>query len=113
MLVAPVNRIIPFSNVDGPHNRCAIFFQSCPFHCLYCHNPETINYCINCGDCLKTCPVGALSFINNKVVWDKNKCVNCDTCIHTCKHLASPKITYMSVEEVLEIINKIYSLSKA
>ena len=100
MIKAPVNKIISFSNVDGPGNRTSIFFQSCPFHCLYCHNPETINYCIHCGKCVKTCPVEALSMINGKVVWDKDKCVGCDTCIKTCPNLSSPKITYMSVDEV-------------
>ena len=99
---APINKIIPFSNVDGPSNRMAIFFQGCPFDCRFCHNPETINLCINCGDCLKTCPVSALSIIDNKVVWNKDICVNCDTCIKTCRHNASPKITYMSVEELLK-----------
>ena len=34
--LAPVNRIIPFSNVDGPGNRTAVFFQGCPFNCLFC-----------------------------------------------------------------------------
>ena len=53
---APVNRIIEFSNVDGPGNRTSIFVQSCPFRCLYCHNPETITMCISCGDCLPRCP---------------------------------------------------------
>lgn len=103
-LEAPVNKIIPFSNVDGPGNRMSIFFQSCPFRCLYCHNPETINYCINCGECIKTCPVNALSFKDGKVIWDSSICVNCDTCIHTCKHLASPKITYMTSDEIIEKI---------
>lgn len=37
-----VNKIIPFSAVDGPGNRMAIFFQGCNLNCLYCHNPETI-----------------------------------------------------------------------
>ena len=37
-----VNKIILFSNVDGPGNRLSIFFQGCNFDCLYCHNPETI-----------------------------------------------------------------------
>lgn len=37
-----VNKIISFSNVDGPGNRLSIFFQGCKFDCLYCHNPETI-----------------------------------------------------------------------
>ncbi len=39
---AVVNKIIPFSNVDGPGNRIAIFLQGCNYDCLYCHNPETI-----------------------------------------------------------------------
>lgn len=103
---APINKIIPFSNVDGPGNRTAIFFQSCPFNCYFCHNPETINLCINCGDCVLTCPVNALSVVDGKVVWDKDKCVDCDTCIKTCKHLSSPKINYYSVDQVVEIIKK-------
>ena len=37
-----VRRILPFSSVDGPGNRTAIFLQGCNFNCLYCHNPETI-----------------------------------------------------------------------
>lgn len=42
MLKGYVNKIIPFSAVDGPGNRMAIFFQGCNMNCLYCHNPETI-----------------------------------------------------------------------
>ena len=38
---ARVNRIIPFSSVDGPGNRTAIFLQGCNIDCKYCHNPET------------------------------------------------------------------------
>ncbi|MGL5951492.1 MAG: 4Fe-4S cluster-binding domain-containing protein, partial [Cetobacterium sp.] len=40
-LKAKINKIIKFSNVDGPGNRMAIFFQGCNFNCEYCHNPET------------------------------------------------------------------------
>lgn len=101
---AHVNRIIEFSNVDGPGNRMAIFFQKCPFRCLYCHNPETINNCIGCGECVKNCPAGALEIEDGRVIWHKDKCVGCDTCIHICKHMASPKIEMMSVEDVMEKI---------
>ena len=105
--IAPINKIIPFSNVDGPSNRMAIFFQGCQFNCRFCHNPETINMCINCGDCIKTCPVKALSFVENKVVWNKDICVNCDTCIKTCRHNSSPKITYMDTDELLKEIERV------
>lgn len=103
---APINKIIPFSNVDGPGNRMSIFFQSCPFQCLYCHNPETIHFCNSCGKCVKTCPVNALSIEDGKVIWNKELCVECDTCIKACPNLASPKIMWMSVDEVIEQIKK-------
>lgn len=104
---APVNKIIPFSNVDGPSNRMAIFFQGCQFNCRFCHNPETINMCCNCGDCVKTCPVKALSLEDGKVVWNRSICVNCDTCIKTCRHNASPKITWMTADDLLKEIEKV------
>ena len=103
---ALLNKIIPFSNVDGPGNRMAIFFQGCSFSCLYCHNPETISLCNNCGDCIKTCPVKALNLINNKVVWNEDKCINCDTCLKTCKNLSSPKVKEVDVDYLFNRINK-------
>lgn len=101
-----VNKIIPFSSVDGPGNRTGIFLQHCNFNCAYCHNPETINLCVNCGACVETCPVNALSMVEGKVVWNKSKCVNCDTCIKTCSHCSSPKTTMMTVDEVMNEIEK-------
>lgn len=40
---------IEFSNVDGPGNRFVVFLQGCTFDCLACHNPYTINPCVDCG----------------------------------------------------------------
>ena len=107
MLRAPVNKIIPQSSVDGPGNRTAIFFQGCNFSCHYCHNPETIRLCQNCGTCVADCPVGALQRdAAGAVCWDPALCVGCDTCIKVCPHLSSPKVRLLTVEEVLAEIEK-------
>ncbi|MDO6354697.1 YjjW family glycine radical enzyme activase [Caloramator sp. CAR-1] len=103
---APVNKIIPFSSVDGPGNRFSLFFQGCNFNCLYCHNPETINLCNNCGICLEVCPKGALNIIDGKVLWKEALCVKCDLCIKECPNLSSPKVKYMSVKEILNEVYK-------
>lgn len=102
----PVNKIIPFSSVDGPGNRTAVFLQGCNFDCRYCHNPETRNVCIGCGECVKECPAGALKSIEGKVVYEPALCVSCDTCIHVCRFGCSPRIRNMTPEEVIEKIRK-------
>lgn len=105
---APVNRIIRFSNVDGPGNRMAIFFQGCNFDCLYCHNPETINLCNSCGSCLDICPTQSLvKDTDGKVVWNKKTCINCDLCIKSCKNSSSPKVELSSVEDLLSEIKRV------
>lgn len=107
MKKAPVNKIIPFSNVDGPGNRTSIFFQGCPFNCMFCHNPETIHLCRNCGLCVEKCPAGALKAgEDGQVRWDSDRCVQCDTCIKICPHDASPKVKWMTVEEVLAQVRR-------
>ena len=107
MKKAPVNKIIPFSNVDGPGNRTSIFFQGCPFNCLFCHNPETIHLCRHCGACVEGCPVHALKMDGQgHVQWDPAVCVQCDACLKTCPHDASPKVRWMTVEDVMKEIRR-------
>lgn len=105
-MIAPVNKIIDHSLVDGDGNRTAIFFQGCPFRCQYCHNPETMALCIHCGLCVSHCPTGALSLREGKVVWEESLCVGCDSCLKACPHLSSPKVREMTVEEVVDRIRK-------
>ncbi|PAB57247.1 YjjW family glycine radical enzyme activase [Anaeromicrobium sediminis] len=100
---ALVNKIIPFSFVDGEGNRFSIFLQGCNFDCSYCHNPETINLCISCSSCVDKCPVGALKK-DQKVFYDKDKCINCDECIKVCAHGSTPKASKLSVDEIVEQI---------
>ncbi|MBQ3425267.1 MAG: YjjW family glycine radical enzyme activase [Clostridia bacterium] len=107
MMRAPVNKIIPFSNVDGPGNRTAIFFQGCPFDCAFCHNPETLHLCSGCGACLPLCPAGALTAGAGGVPeWDIEKCVGCDACIRACPHDASPRVRWMTVEAVMAQVRR-------
>ena len=106
-ILAPINRIIECSTVDGPGMRTSVFVQKCNIHCLYCHNPETQNLCLNCGICVASCPSKALSFdMSGKVIYDISKCVNCDTCISICPNHASPKVRYLSAEKVYSQIRK-------
>ena len=100
MLTAPINKILPYSVVDGPGNRVAIFVQKCNIHCAYCHNPETQNLCSACGICVAQCPVNALRLEQGRVVWDETVCCGCDHCIKVCPNHASPKVTPMTPEQV-------------
>jgi pyruvate formate lyase activating enzyme len=103
---ALVNKIIPFSAVDGPGNRTAIFLQGCNFRCQYCHNPETMQVCLNCGECLKYCPTGAISMVDGKVRYDVSKCCFCDSCFKHCPNNASPRVRSLSAEEVMQEVKK-------
>jgi pyruvate formate lyase activating enzyme len=103
---APVTKIIHFSAVDGPGNRTAIFLQGCNQHCSYCHNPETINVCVNCGDCVKVCPSGATFLSGNEVRYDAERCCSCDECIKVCKNLSSPRIRQLDAEGTLKLIER-------
>jgi pyruvate formate lyase activating enzyme len=103
---AVVNKIIPFSNVDGPGNRLSIFFQECNVNCVYCHNHETINLCRSCKLCIGKCPKKALSFFENKIVYNEEKCCECDTCIKICPCSSSPRTKEYTVDELLKIIDE-------
>ena len=103
---AIVNKIIPFSSVDGPGNRTAVFLQGCNFDCKYCHNPETIQNCIHCGTCVAYCKPGALSIVAGRVRYDIKKCVLCDECFHHCPHGASPRTRELTPAQVMDEVRR-------
>ena len=106
MTAATVNKIIPFSSVDGPGNRTAVFLQGCNFDCKYCHNPETIARCIHCGACVPYCKPKALTVENGKVTYDITKCVLCDECFHHCPHGSSPRTRELTAEQVMAQVRR-------
>ena len=99
-----INHLLSHSFVDGPGNRAVIFLQGCNLHCLYCHNPYTINFCNHCGLCVDTCSSGALTLANGAVTWNPELCKECDTCIQTCPNNSSPRAISMSAEELWQKI---------
>lgn len=112
MVYGYLNKIIPFSSVDGPGNRSTIFLQGCNFNCAYCHNPETINKCLNCTKCVESCKNNALEKVNNEVIWNSEKCTNCDECIKACSNSSTPKVKKVTAADVVTEISKYKSFIK-
>ena len=107
MTTGIINHILSKSFVDGPGNRAVVFLQGCNFHCLYCHNPFTINACSACGACVAVCPQHALRVQDGRIVWDQANCVECDTCIKACPNFSSPRTTAYTPQELWDKITPI------
>lgn len=81
-----------FSVHDGPGIRSTVFFKGCPLRCAWCHNPESLRphpeldfdarRCRTTGDCLASCPAGALRAGSDRVV--RERCDACGQCVASC-----------------------------
>lgn len=106
-----------FSIHDGPGIRTTVFLKGCPLSCAWCHNPESqaaraeVYYrrerCILCGECLETCPQGAISRSPAAMETDLEVCTRCGTCGATCPAEAREIVGQkMGVEAVMAEIEK-------
>ena len=89
-----VTNIQRYSIHDGDGIRTTVFFKGCPLNCVWCHNPETQCYnkqiltnqekCVGCGECMKVCPMGAISIKAGKAETDQSLCNGCGKCVTAC-----------------------------
>ncbi|PLX91829.1 MAG: glycyl-radical enzyme activating protein [Desulfuromonas sp.] len=102
---------------DGPGIRLTIFFKGCPLSCAWCHNPESISAkqqklftkskCIGCGECVKVCPLGAMTMTAVSPVTDPLKCQLCGECAEVCPTRAIEMSgRHYQIAELMEIVEK-------
>lgn len=80
-----------FAVHDGDGIRTTVFLKGCPLKCVWCHNPEGIEFetqigyvkkrCINCGECVRLCDANTFE---NGHVFDRSKCTVCKKCVDVC-----------------------------
>ncbi len=81
-----------FAVHDGDGIRTTLFFKGCPLRCVWCHNPESINF-------------------EPQVAFYENKCIGCGECkkegFITQSCLGEAKVLYgreMTVDELLQLL---------
>ncbi|MBO5454271.1 MAG: glycyl-radical enzyme activating protein [Clostridia bacterium] len=112
---ALISDIKRFAVHDGDGIRTTVFFKGCPLKCVWCHNPESIDFkpqvayyenkCIDCGECVSVCPSGAHKFTQEGHIFERDLCVACGKCEKAC--LGEALKFYgkeMTVDELLPLL---------
>lgn len=115
-----VFNIQKFSVHDGEGIRTLVFLKGCPLRCLWCSNPESQSgkrehaynpqRCLTanlCGRCLKACTTGALTLLNDMIVFDIRKCKQCFACHEACPSGAQQVYgDEISVKDILDRVER-------
>lgn len=112
---AMISDIKRFAVHDGDGIRTTVFLKGCPLKCVWCHNPESIDFkpqlayyenkCISCGECVFVCPSGAHKITQEGHIFERDLCVACGKCEISC--LGQALKFYgkeMTVDELLPIL---------
>jgi len=120
---AVVFDIEKYATRDGPGIRTTVFLKGCPLRCIWCDNPESwqsepellydSQKCVQCGACVKICPVGAHRFDDGEHGLDRPRCLACGKCAIACPGEALKLCGYLQTpEEVFQEVLKDYIFYK-
>lgn len=114
-MTARISDIKRFAVHDGDGIRTTVFLKGCSLRCVWCHNPEGIDFrpqvayyenkCIGCGECAEICTHGGHLFTADGHLYDRETCIRCGECVPKC--LGAALTWYgreVSVEELLPLL---------
>lgn len=112
---ALISDIKRFAVHDGDGIRTTVFFKGCPLKCVWCHNPEGIDFkpensfyqnkCIGCMECASVCTKMAHKLMDDTHIFNKDKCIACGKCETVCLNEAIKLYgKEMTVDELLPIL---------
>lgn len=104
-----------FSLHDGPGIRTLVFFKGCPLRCLWCSNPESHSFqpdimydvqkCVQCERCTMECLTEAITWEEDRLVYNRTLCTGCGSCAAVCNYNAMRIIG--SVRSLAEVYREV------